>query len=100
MPKLKIFLWQLYQNALPSRDTLLRRGLNIDPSCPPCQNDIESLDHIFFECHNAKQAWDLAISHKWLTEKAFLVNTVSLKDDLHINPNKNSIQFNRLITLL
>jgi len=62
MPKLKIFLWQLHHNALPSRGTLLRRGLNIDSSCSSCQNDTESIDQIFFECHNAKQVWDLAIS--------------------------------------
>ena len=50
MPKIKIFLWQLLHNALPVRGVFVRRGFIIDPACPLCMNDIESNDHIFWEC--------------------------------------------------
>jgi len=47
MPKLQIFLWQIFHNVTPIHGTLFRRGLNIDPTCPLCLEDIESLDHLF-----------------------------------------------------
>jgi len=47
MPKLQIFLWQIFHHALPVRGSLFKRGLNIDPTCPLCMDDIESLDHLF-----------------------------------------------------
>ena len=47
MPKIKIFLWQNLHNALPTRGTLFRRGMNIDPACPICGDDIETSDHLF-----------------------------------------------------
>jgi len=50
MPKIKIFLWQLCQNALPVRDILFRRGCRIDPQCSVCLNDIEITDHLFGTC--------------------------------------------------
>ena len=66
MPKIKIFLWQMLHNALPVRGVLVRRGLNIDPACPLCMNDIESNDHLFWECPYIKEVWRLAQQHKWL----------------------------------
>ena len=36
IPKLKIFLWQLCHLSLPTKGTLSKRGLNIDPVCPFC----------------------------------------------------------------
>ena len=50
MPKIKNFLWQVCYNAIPIRGLLLARGLHLDPACPLCLDDIESLDHMFKEC--------------------------------------------------
>jgi len=36
IPKLKVFLWQLCHTSLPTRGTLLKRGLQIDPICSLC----------------------------------------------------------------
>ena len=67
MPKIKVFLWQLCHNSLPSRGTLFRRGLQLDPTCPACLNDIEDTDHIFLHCPMARQIWDMAAAHQWLS---------------------------------
>ena len=45
--KIQIFLWQVYHHALPSRSTLLQRGLTIDPICPACLSQIEDTQHLF-----------------------------------------------------
>ena len=66
MPKIKIFLWQMCHNALPIRGTLLRRGCRIDPQCPLCLTDIETANHLFDECLQTKEVWDLARHHNWI----------------------------------
>ena len=65
MPKIKIFLWQICHQAIPVRGTLLKRGLDIDVVCPVCLGDIESIDHLFSECHIGRKVWELADKHHW-----------------------------------
>uniref|UniRef100_A0A8R7TBU0 Reverse transcriptase zinc-binding domain-containing protein n=1 Tax=Triticum urartu TaxID=4572 RepID=A0A8R7TBU0_TRIUA len=47
--KIKIFLWQLFQNAIPTRDNLCKRNWPGNPTCSFCHN-IETADHLFFGC--------------------------------------------------
>jgi len=47
MPKIQVFLWQMCLNALPIRGTFFRRMGHIDPTCPLCNDDIETIDHLF-----------------------------------------------------
>ena len=67
MPQLKIFLWQLCHSSLPTRGTLFRRGLGINPICPFCQSASEDIDHLFLRCAIAQNCWHLAASHNWIT---------------------------------
>ena len=66
MPKIKIFLWQMCHNALPVRGNLFRRGCQLDPICPLCTNDIESSEHLFQDCPQTRQSWELAQQHRWI----------------------------------
>ena len=66
MPKIQIFLWQMCHNTLPVKSTLLRRGCQIDPQCPLCQDDVESSDHLFSKCSQTTKVWDLAKAHQWI----------------------------------
>jgi len=66
MPRLKIFLWQLFYASLLTKGTLLKRGMNIDPLCPSCQSEIEDADHLFLHCHITREFWRLAIYHNWI----------------------------------
>ena len=52
--------------ALPVRGTLLRRGIPLNPSCPICLDDVESIDHLFIHCSIIKKVSQLAIQHGWL----------------------------------
>jgi len=65
MSKIKIFLWQKLHNTLPMRGIWVR-GMQVDPTCPLCMNDIESNDNLFWECPSIKRVWGLASQHKWL----------------------------------
>ena len=67
MPKIKVFLWQLCHASLPTRGTLVKRGLQIDPVCPLCNSGIEDLEHLFLQCPVVQDVWYLANLHKWLS---------------------------------
>ncbi|GKE62814.1 RNA-directed DNA polymerase, eukaryota, reverse transcriptase zinc-binding domain protein, partial [Tanacetum coccineum] len=58
--KVNIFLWKLLLNKLPSRINLDRKGIDI-PSilCPNCQEDVETVNHIFFTCEMASTLWSM-----------------------------------------
>jgi len=51
--------------SLPTRGTLLKRGLQIDPICPLCNADIEDMDHLFL-CLIVQEVWRLAKDHDWV----------------------------------
>ncbi|GJT76979.1 RNA-directed DNA polymerase, eukaryota, reverse transcriptase zinc-binding domain protein [Tanacetum coccineum] len=58
--KIKVFLWRLSLNKLPSRVNLDLKGIDVGSLlCPICQEDVESVNHIFFSCEMAKALWDL-----------------------------------------
>ena len=63
MPKLKMFLWQLCHASLPTRGTLLKRELQINPLCPLCRDDIEDMEHLFLRCPIVHEVWQLAHAH-------------------------------------
>jgi len=100
MPKIKIFLWQLCHNALPSRGTLLRRGLQIDPLCSTCFADIEDLDHIFRHCPMAHKVWDMAVAHQWLPNIPFHHPGSSLREELHLLAHNQYPRLSRVVLLL
>ncbi|KAE8675169.1 hypothetical protein F3Y22_tig00111693pilonHSYRG00142 [Hibiscus syriacus] len=58
IPKHTIIVWMAILNRLPTRVRLLRVGLAIESdSCLFCGNEAETRDHLFFECHFAKDLW-------------------------------------------
>lgn len=57
--KLQMFRYRLLLNKLPTRSTLARWSLSIDPLCPICRQDEETVDHIFAQSSFAKKVWDL-----------------------------------------
>ena len=56
--KIKIFIWLLENNAVLTKENLIRRKWAGDPSCYFC-SDIETTNHLFFLCPVAKVVWDI-----------------------------------------
>jgi len=100
MPKIRVFLWQLCHNSLPSRGTLLRREIQLDPICPACLNDIEDTDHIFLHCPLAKHTWDLTVVHHWLPSFPFVSLSLPTRDQLHDLALQKSPLLTRVALLL
>ena len=101
MPKLKVFLWQICHDALATRTNLLKRGLNLDPICPLCHSELESISHLFTQCFITKGTWDLAYQYKWIQSNIAEVGILSIFDFLTFTRTPtNSNQSDRSISLL
>ena len=56
LAKIKIFLWLIMNNAILTKDNLLKRRWVGDPTCYFCDQS-ENLSHLFFKCSTAKAVW-------------------------------------------
>jgi hypothetical protein len=56
--KIKIFLWLLMNNAILTRDNILKRKGKVSPTCHFCNLD-ETISHLFFQCTTAKVVWTI-----------------------------------------
>lgn len=59
-PKLKHFLWKCLHNWLAMGSVMKRRGLRIDETCKRCGLGEETIEHLFFQCHESSLIWKLA----------------------------------------
>ncbi|KAJ9176771.1 hypothetical protein P3X46_012050 [Hevea brasiliensis] len=55
-PKLKIFLWSLLHDKLPTNDLIHARLPHFDPNCRFC-GEVENVKHLLFSCHHAASIW-------------------------------------------
>lgn len=47
--------WLASNRRLPTKDHLVARGTQVDPRCPLCNIEDQTLNHILFECHFMKE---------------------------------------------
>ncbi|KAL5737670.1 hypothetical protein ACOSP7_030431 [Xanthoceras sorbifolium] len=55
--KIKIFCWRACREALPTRDSLLKRGIGVSNLCPLCARVPESVDHALWGCKVSSSSW-------------------------------------------
>jgi hypothetical protein len=56
--KIKIFTWLVANNAIPTKDNMKRRNWEGSPICTFC-DQVETVDHLFFQCSIAKCVWGI-----------------------------------------
>lgn len=66
--KLKIFLWHFCRNTMPIRWRIRSRGIIVPITCPLCNNDVEYMLHLFFDCNFAADCWAHANAMQDMTE--------------------------------
>lgn len=54
--KLKVFAWLVAQGKLQTGENLKKRKWKGDEKCCLCRQ-LETMDHIFFNCHIARSVW-------------------------------------------
>ncbi|XP_043700098.1 uncharacterized protein LOC122650780 [Telopea speciosissima] len=57
LPKIKNFLWRIYVDGIACGDNLARRNISIDPGCCLCGYNLETCDHLLFECPFPRAVW-------------------------------------------
>ena len=56
--KVNVLVWRLGLGRLPTRDNLVRKGVDLNSMlCPSCSGVVESIAHVFFECDVANEVW-------------------------------------------
>lgn len=59
-PKIRVFIWKAMSNALPVADLINARGMKVDDRCQACGEEPETINHVLFGCHVARQVWALS----------------------------------------
>lgn len=74
IPRVRLFIWRACMNALPTRDQLHRRGVDIDPICVMCGEKVETIDHLLLNCQESGHVWQgsaLQIEHDKMKDNTF-----------------------------
>ncbi|OMO85295.1 reverse transcriptase [Corchorus capsularis] len=98
LPKLKFFLWEVILGIVPTRSLLFHRGFIVNLSCPFCNSEEETLQHLFRDCIVTQTFWQQAgfIFQPTSPFDLWLKDNL-LRKDYHQNP---SIPFSLLFTHL
>ncbi|CAN0876418.1 Putative ribonuclease H protein At1g65750, partial [Linum grandiflorum] len=59
-PKLSFFLWRIFHRILPTKEGLISKHIDVDPTCPVCLQSKEILEHLFLSCPMATKLSELA----------------------------------------
>src|ERR1044072_7627932 len=55
--KIRMFLWLIAKDALPTNVKRHRNHLALNPDCAVCASPLEDMDHLFRGCRNADLVW-------------------------------------------
>lgn len=53
----KMFLWKAFNNLLPTKSNMSKKGVTKDNLCPICGLEEETVSHILWDCGSAKDVW-------------------------------------------
>ncbi|KAL3499980.1 hypothetical protein ACH5RR_039073 [Cinchona calisaya] len=59
LEKVKVFLWKVCHNVIPTARALAGRGVSISTLCQKCNVEVEDLNHVLFDGPIAKRVWEL-----------------------------------------
>jgi hypothetical protein len=61
IPKINSFIWLVAHNKILTAENLRKRGMHGASRCVLCQQQEESLQHLFFHCIYSKEVWEIAL---------------------------------------
>ena len=92
LPKHSFILWLATRGRLKTKDRLIF-ALE-DPDCSLCRNDIESHEHLFFECSWSSALW--ALVRNWLEITQVLSTLPSALRYLAVRKNHTKVRMKRV----
>ncbi|KAJ4796260.1 Ribonuclease H-like superfamily protein [Rhynchospora pubera] len=57
LPRVRLFLWKLLTNAIPTRGTYAAKLGQVTPPCSVCDQGTEDTMHVLFHCPFARSLW-------------------------------------------
>lgn len=61
LPKWKMFMWKLLNNALPTSHAIVRRTITTLANCLFCADHLENPEHLFRDCHVTRHVWQASL---------------------------------------
>lgn len=58
-PKVKIGLWKILKNWIPTKVNLIEKGMDLNPLCAFCRCSREDVNHIFWDCKQVRKIWSI-----------------------------------------
>ena len=55
--RLKLLLWQVAAGLLPTKDSLVKFAVSLNPTCVLCEKMDESIVHLLWNCDLARAIW-------------------------------------------
>lgn len=55
--RVKMLLWRIGSNSLPTKESLMLRLGSNDNLCPLCESAVKTCTHLFFKCPIARPIW-------------------------------------------
>ncbi|KAK4389823.1 putative ribonuclease H protein [Sesamum angolense] len=89
--KIKVFLWRLCREAIPTTSNLLRQRCVVEQACLTCGVDTKTTKHVFLECSYARHVWALSnlpwkVINSWQGDVSILLKQVRKSlDDAQFN---------------
>ncbi|XP_058784773.1 uncharacterized protein LOC131659623 [Vicia villosa] len=87
-PRIRNFIWRAAKNILPSKDNLLKKGIQMDGYCSFCHSQIESVQHLLLQCVFSVQCYFASILSCRVPNNThfldWLESTLSCGDDFSV----------------
>ena len=96
--KLIWFQCRIVHNILATNNFLQKIGIKNDPNCCFCNNEIENIKHIFYDCYCVKRLWNDI--KNWFNENNNEHFAFTLIDILFLKNGKKFKAFNTCIILI
>ena len=55
--KIRMFMWRACSSIFPTKTNFFKRGIVSSLSCPNCQEEVETILHVLWDCDFAKECW-------------------------------------------
>ena len=80
VPKMAVCLFKAINDYLLTKERLIQKQIVVDQNCVFCNNYIENIDHLFFQCNFTEQVWLWSCKFFFKSPRSIL--SFSLRDDL------------------
>jgi len=57
VPKHTLTAWRALKGRLLTKRRMIKRGVNLDPTCVLCEDQEEDMEHLFWNCQYTKEVW-------------------------------------------